>query len=176
MWHKLRRHPPGASHDPAIASPVASAPGGCSIFRVLKTAQTGCGGSAQLSAHIHDSRNRPAERPPTSEKVALPGPSPTPPKINPFARPRSCDGIHAATRRLLAGQTIDSPMPSRNNAHRGETSWMGNVFLGGRWLLLPGRPCLATGGSGPATDVHTTGTIPARGDFELKKQFITRSC
>ena len=40
-------------------------------------------------------------------------PSPTPAKINPFARPRSCEGIHAATNRLLAGYTIDSPMPSK---------------------------------------------------------------
>src|SRR5579884_3206667 len=40
-------------------------------------------------------------------------PSPTPAKINPFARPRSCEGIHAATRRLLAGYTMDSPTPNK---------------------------------------------------------------
>src|SRR5690349_11948641 len=40
-------------------------------------------------------------------------PNPTPAKINPFARPRSCEGIHAATRRLLAGYTIDSPTPNK---------------------------------------------------------------
>src|SRR5690348_7005154 len=40
-------------------------------------------------------------------------PNPTPAKINPFARPRSCEGIHAATKRLLAGYMIDSPIPSK---------------------------------------------------------------
>src|SRR5579872_4372761 len=42
----------------------------------------------------------------------IPAPIPTPANIIPLARPRSLDGIHDATRRLLAGYTTDSPIPS----------------------------------------------------------------
>src|SRR4029077_3361578 len=55
-----------------------------------------------------------------------PAPAPTPAKINPFASPRSFEGIHSATNRLLAGYTTDSPTPRANRTLMNTKTACGN--------------------------------------------------